>query len=77
MTIAPALTPSDLADLFPGPVIVTELSAADVVAALDTERSFLLAKPGGECVVIQPLHSDKDRELLRQQMQRIADRQQP
>jgi hypothetical protein len=73
---APTLTPSELADLFPGPVIVTELSAADVVAALDTERAFLLAKPGGECVIVQPLYTDKDRDLLRAQMRRVADKQQ-
>jgi hypothetical protein len=49
---APTLTPSDLADLFPGPVIVTELPAADAHVETSADETVMF---------IVSLYDPKDR----------------
>jgi hypothetical protein len=67
---AATLPAADLADLFPGPVIVTEIREP---VAPTNGALVLWDDKASEGVIIQPLYTDKDRDYLRRQMQRIAD----
>jgi hypothetical protein len=67
---AATLPAADLADLFPGPVIVTEIREP---VAPPNGALVLWDEQANEGVIIQPLYTEKDRDRLRRQMQRIAD----
>jgi hypothetical protein len=68
---AATLPAADLADLFPGPVIVTEIREP---VAPTNGALVLWNEQSGEGLIIQSLYTDLDRDHMRRQMQRIADK---
>lgn len=65
------ITPSDLADIFPGPVIVTPL---EYVTDPDKATVYWLPETN-EGVVITPLYSDRDRAFLAERIEKIRKEQ--
>jgi hypothetical protein len=68
---AATLPAADLADLFEGQVvIVTPIEEGALVAP---KNGVIVYENNTMLYIIQPLYSDRDRDHLRRQMQRIAD----
>jgi hypothetical protein len=68
---AATLPAADLADLFEGQtVIVTPIEFGALVAP---KNGVIVYENNTMLYIIQPLYTEKDRDHLRRQMQRIAD----
>jgi hypothetical protein len=68
---AATLPAADLADLFEGQVvIVTPLEFGALVAP---DNGAIVYENNTMLYIVQPLYSDRDRDHMRRQMQRIAD----